>query len=104
MLLLVTTTQLQITLRSFTYFSTFFDGIFLFIRRGSWRKSGPNKTPQIKVEVSPSHEEGEDGYVSDSSSTVTEDDLDTDENVLHPGDGEFIFSLMVQSIVLICLN
>ena len=60
--------------------------LFIPIRRGSWRKSGPDKTPQIKVEYS--REEGEDGYISDSSSTVTEDDLDTDENVLQPGDGK----------------
>ena len=46
--------------------------------------------PQITVEVSPSQEEGEDGYVSDSSSTVTEDDLDLDDNVLKTGDGEHI--------------
>ena len=46
--------------------------------------------PQITVEVSPSLEEGEDGYVSDSSSTVTEDDLDLDDNVLQTGDGEHI--------------
>ena len=49
--------------------------------------------PQITVEVSPSQEEGEDGYVSDSSSTVTEDDLDLDDNVLQTGDGEHILLL-----------
>ena len=51
--------------------------------------------PQIKVEVSPSQEEGEDGYVSDSSSTVTEDDLDLDDNVLQAADGKYVILLTV---------
>ena len=77
------------------YFKTIYITIISVVsfhdRRGSCRKPGIHKMPQIKVEVSSSQEEAEDGYVSDSSSTVTEDDLDFVDNVLlQTGDGKHV--------------
>ena len=77
--------------------------IIAYSRKGSWRKSIPHTTvtprsgaPQIRVDSTSTLDEGEDGYVSDSSSTTdnTEDDLDEDRIALHvnPGQSWSLFS------------